>query len=729
MRSKEPRAILTSVFSSWLPLSTALLVSVTESLPSPLEAQEARMPSLLQASPGSAHISSTIIEVMTKPGKRPDEPVVAYVSKMVAVPVSDLSSSRRKGATLTADEAQALARQKRAEIARARSAAEDTANDTNLITDAIAQTTIASEDQRDLNARADSQATTAADDETLIGFARVFSGTLHVGDELYVLSPRHSPDPAHHCPPPTKIRINALYLLMGRSLEPLASAPAGAIVGIGGLENSILKTGTLCSACEGAPNLSSTGSISTNAPIVRVALEPVWPADLDKMVAGLRKLEQADPAVVYERLQSGEHVIVTAGEIHLERCLKDLRERFARCEIQSGEAIVPYRETIVGQIEMNAPRDTALGRGRVEILTASKQIKIGLSVCPLPENITTFLREHAEDIKSIQARTQGNDLSPVDAIAAGDEANENAALALDQGEQTDTKTSQTFMKDFQKCLSLISDDSAFWKNALRDIVAFGPQRNGPNMLIDSTPAQICHRFFAVKQNGSQDIATSSSTQDLVSKVTHAFELACQQGPLCSEPLYGVAVTLESFSVEDDSHTGTELDHEAQNVGRFTGEVLKSVRDAIRQGFLDWSPRIMLAMYSCEIQASAEVLGRVYGVITRRRGRIISEVLLEPSPNFTITAVLPVAESFGFSDEIRKRTSGAASPQLVFQGYEMLDEDPFWIPTTEEELEDLGELGDRENVAKKYVDAVRVRKGLAVKKKVVEHGEKQKTLKR
>lgn len=60
-------------------------------------------------------------------------------------------------------------------------------------------------------------------------------------------------------------------------------------------------------------------------------------------------------------------------------------------------------------------------------------------------------------------------------------------------------------------------------------------------------------------------------------------------------------------------------------------------------------------------------------------------------------------------EIRKRTSGAASPQLVFSGFEMLDEDPFWVPTTEEELEDLGEKADKENLARKYMDMVRKRK--------------------
>lgn len=140
---------------------------------------------------------------------------------------------------------------------------------------------------------------------------------------------------------------------------------------------------------------------------------------------------------------------------------------------------------------------------------------------------------------------------------------------------------------------------------------------------------------------------------------------------------------------------------------------------------------MLAMYSCEIQASTEVLGRVYAVITRRRGHILAETLSEgTSDNYTILALVPVAESFGFSEEIRKRTSGAAQPQLRFQGFEALDVDPFWVPSTEEELEDLGVDGDRENVGKRYVDSVRERKGLFIEgKKLIAHGEKQKTLKR
>lgn len=204
-----------------------------------------------------------------------------------------------------------------------------------------------------------------------------------------------------------------------------------------------------------------------------------------------------------------------------------------------------------------------------------------------------------------------------------------------------------------------------------------------------------------------------------------------QGPLCNEPVQGIAVFIEDVNVtispEESTHHTSTTSHE--NLGRLTSEVIRIVRSSIHTGFQDWSPRLLLAMYSCEIQASTEVLGRVYGVITRRRGHIVSEAVKEGTPFFTVTALLPVAESFGFSDEIRKRTSGAASPQLRFQGFEMLDEDPFWVPFTEDELEDLGELADKENVAKRYMDRVRRRKGLVVKGAKRVEAEKQRTLKR
>lgn len=142
--------------------------------------------------------------------------------------------------------------------------------------------------------------------------------------------------------------------------------------------------------------------------------------------------------------------------------------------------------------------------------------------------------------------------------------------------------------------------------------------------------------------------------------------------------------------------------------------------------------------SCELQCSGgrgggtsgEQLGKLYAVLSRRRGRVLSEDVWEGTQTFLITALLPVVESYGFADDLRKRTSGAAtSPQLVFAHWEVLPADPFFVPTTEAEREEHGDTvheGQGKNVARGYIDRVRERKGLPTLRKVVAHADKQRT---
>lgn len=105
-------------------------------------------------------------------------------------------------------------------------------------------------------------------------------------------------------------------------------------------------------------------------------------------------------------------------------------------------------------------------------------------------------------------------------------------------------------------------------------------------------------------------------------------------------------------------------------GPFSGQLMSAVKEGCRRAFLLQPVRLMAAMYTCEIQATAEVLGRMYAVVSKREGRVLREEMKEGSDVFDVTAVLPVAESFGFSEEIRKRTSGLANPQLVFSHWEV-----------------------------------------------------------
>ncbi|CAK7216629.1 Cytoplasmic GTPase/eEF2-like protein (ribosomal bioproteinsis) [Sporothrix bragantina] len=759
-RSRDTRLLMMTVFAAWLPLSTALLVSVIESLPSPKAAQLERMDDLLDRSPDPEHIDPAVRSAMIKFNQSKSQPIVVYVSKMVSIPESELPENKRKTNTsMTAEEARELARQKRAEIVRAQQAEAAAAGRSN-VDDYLA----ASLDVVTIGDGYESNTAEKAkvDPEHLIGFARIYSGTLSVGDEIYVIPPKFSPAHPHHPPAPKKITVEALYMIMGRNLESLDQVPAGVVFGIRGLEGSVLKSATLCSQVEGAANLAGVAS-TTGRPIVRVALEPENPADLDKMIAGLKLLVQSDPCAEYEQFSNGEHVLLTAGELHLERCLTDLRERFARCEIQAGAPIVPYRETIVRAEEMRPPVNKELGRGVVQSLTSSKQVSITIRVRPLPTEVTDFLIKNPGSIRKIHSDAKksndtssdeededdksddGSDNDDEDATAAtaqsGSAAADNAAESDELSGVSTVLSPDEFKKKLQAQFESSKAARDAWKGVTDKIVAFAPRRVGPNVLVDGTESQCLQKLFGGDDAGKTASAQHLSADDRIDpghfadKIVYAFQLATQQGPLCHEPVQGIAVIIEDVQVggngngEDGAASGGTL-LVRDNLGRLTGEVIKTVQQAIHKAFLDWSPRLMLAMYSCEIQASTEVLGRVYDVLTRRRGRVLSETMKEGTPFFTILSLLPVAESFGFSDDMRKRTSGAAQPQLIFTGFEVLDEDPLWVPFTEDDLEDLGEFGDRENVAKRYMDGVRRRKGLLVEgRNVARSAEKQKTLKR
>lgn len=105
--------------------------------------------------------------------------------------------------------------------------------------------------------------------------------------------------------------------------------------------------------------------------------------------------------------------------------------------------------------------------------------------------------------------------------------------------------------------------------------------------------------------GPTEHETTSTLQsaDFSDRISYAFQLATAKGPLCNEPVQGIAVFLEEVTIKHgSSHEEASRDSSA----RLIGEVLKTVRESIHQGFLDWSPRILLAMYSCEIQAAREL---------------------------------------------------------------------------------------------------------------------------
>ncbi|KAI8908547.1 P-loop containing nucleoside triphosphate hydrolase protein, partial [Gorgonomyces haynaldii] len=615
LASKDLRGLLQTIMTQWLPMSYAVLLSVVENIPNPQIAQQHRISSFL-----SPDTPQDIQQAIMKCD--PEGPVIIFVSKMFGVSKQDLPQPKRE--RLTPEELRLL----REQIALKSKQAEG----------------IVEQKQ----------------EEVLLGFCRIYSGTVEKGSTVYVLGPKYDPlDPSTFVYK-SSATLDRLFLMMGKDLEDLQKVPAGNVFAIQGLQEHVLKTATLTNVDHG-PSLASIKL--EVAPIVRVAVEPEDPTKMKQVVHGLHLLNMADPAVEIYLEESGENIIACAGELHLERCLKDLRERFAQVDLHVSEPVVPFRETITKNPSLSKEDDDDLPLGTAVVWNAAKTCRIQVRALPLPQNVHLWL--------------QNNKIEHMDK---------------------------------HQVLSALEELYGQKQDWMDNIIVFGPKKGATNVFANAIPDTQLKGF-------SQDSFSGHQAQEYLQSFLQAFQLATQQGPLCGEPMSGVLFLLEDFEVTPEA-----------NLVMLSGQIITSIREAFRKAFLKYSCRLMLAMYSCELQTPSDILGKVYGVLNRRKGRILSEDIKEGTPFFTIQAVMPVFESFGFADELRKKTSGAASPQLLFHGFETLDIDPFWVPTTEEELEDLGEKADRENQAKKYMDAVRRRKGMHVDQKIVEHAEKQKTLK-
>ncbi|XP_029619724.1 elongation factor 2 isoform X1 [Salmo trutta] len=171
-------------------------------------------------------------------------------------------------------------------------------------------------------------------------FGRVFSGMVATGQKVRIMGPNYTPGKKEdlYLKP-----IQRTILMMGRYTEPIEDVPCGNIVGLVGVDQFLVKTGTI-STFEHAHNLRVMKfSVS---PVVRVAVECKNPADLPKLVEGLKRLAKSDPMVQCIIEESGEHIVAGAGELHLEICLKDLEEDHAGIPLKKSDPVVSYRETV-----------------------------------------------------------------------------------------------------------------------------------------------------------------------------------------------------------------------------------------------------------------------------------------------------------------------------------------------------------------------------------------------
>merc|ERR1719352_1286480 len=171
-------------------------------------------------------------------------------------------------------------------------------------------------------------------------FGRVFSGTIATGQRVRIQGPHYKPGGKEDL---NVKNIQRTVLMMGRTVEQIADVPCGNTVALVGVDQYILKTGTITDIEDAHNIVPMKYSVS---PVVKVAVKPKDGKDLPKLVEGLKKLSKSDPLVVCTTEESGEHVIAGCGELHVEICLSDLRNEYANCDFTVSDPVVSYRETV-----------------------------------------------------------------------------------------------------------------------------------------------------------------------------------------------------------------------------------------------------------------------------------------------------------------------------------------------------------------------------------------------
>jgi elongation factor 2 len=255
------------------------------------------------------------------------------------------------------------------------------------------------------------------------GFGRVFSGKIATGQKVRILGPNY----VHGKKTELWVKnIQRTVIMMGRYTEQVADVPAGNTCALVGVDQYLLKSGTIVTAEDAHTIKSMKFSVS---PVVRCAVEPKNSADLPKLVEGMKRLAKSDPMVLCYTDESGEHIIAASGELHLEICLQDLQQDFMGTEVKVSDPVVSFRETCSAKSDQTCLAKSANKHNRLFVEADS----IGAEL------------SHAIDEGDIYA----------------------GADAKIQGRK-------------------LADEFGWDVSEARKIWAFGPEGTGPNLFVDTT---------------------------------------------------------------------------------------------------------------------------------------------------------------------------------------------------------------------------------------------------
>ncbi|GAA5856097.1 hypothetical protein JCM8547_002978 [Rhodosporidiobolus lusitaniae] len=311
-------------------------------------------------------------------------------------------------------------------------------------------------------------------------FGRVLSGTVQVGQTVKVLGENYSPEDEEDM---VLAKVEGVYVGEARYDIEVDGMPAGNFVHLSGVDDSISKTATLVAADYDASELRIFKPVAHfTESVLKVAVEPMSPSELPKMLDGLRKVNKTYPLVETRVEESGEHVLLGTGELYLDCAMHDLRVMFAEIEIKVSDPVVRFCETVVETSALKCYADTP-----------NKKNKLTMIAEPLERGI-------AEDIESgrISIRLPPKQL----------------------GQHFQSKYGWDLL-------------------AARSIWAFGPDETGPNILMDDTlPSDVDKKLlYSVKESVKQGFQWGCREGPLCDEPIRNVKFRILGADLAQEPIY------------------------------------------------------------------------------------------------------------------------------------------------------------------------------------------------
>ncbi|CAH0481776.1 unnamed protein product [Peronospora belbahrii] len=465
------------------------------------------------------------------------------------------------------------------------------------------------------------------DGATFSAFGRIYSGEVCENKDVKVLGEAYSAEDDEDMCTRT---IEGVFIAQGRYKIQVDRIPAGNWVLLEGVDASITKSATITDADEDLLQDEEVGifqpihlSYGTTA-VMKLAVEPLNPAELPKMLEGLRKISKSYPLVRTKVEESGEHVILCTGELAADCILHDLRRMYSEVEIKVADPVVAFCETVAETSSVQCFAETLNRKNKITMI--SEPLDAGLS----------------QDI-------------------------ELGAIKLDMSKADIA----SFFQSKYKWDAL----------AARSVWAFGPESNGPNVLLDDTlPTEV----------------NKSSLNLIKDSIVQGFQWSCREGPLCDEPIRNTKFKILDATIASEP------------IHRGGGQLIPTSRRVAYSAFLTATPRMLEPMYALEIQCPADTVSSLYQVLSRRRGHITHDAPKAGSPLYTVRGFVPVIESFGLETDLRVFTQGQAFITQVFDHWAVVPGDPL---DTNVVLRPL-EPAPVNDLAREFMVKTRRRKGLS-----------------